>query len=327
MAEERISRNAERRANRTEGGANRRTFLKQMCTGAAAAAVGSTTAHGAEKAKGSQTGTMPTISLGEHTVTRLIAGSNPVAGYSHSTRNLARHMREFFTLERTIQFAKDCERVGINTWQTSCSNKIFTALRKLREQGSKLQWICLTSDNPMEPKLEEVLKLKPIGIVHHGGVTDMSFRLKRKEKVSDFIKKVKDAGVLAGVSAHNPENIAYVEEHGWENDFFMTCFYNVMRDRKEIRAKLGTVPLGEPFFESDRDEMTDVMKKVKKPCLGFKILAAGRLAWSEHSVESAFRYAFERIKKTDAVILGMYPKFEDEIAHNAQLTMKYGQLA
>ncbi|MBN1342449.1 MAG: twin-arginine translocation signal domain-containing protein [Phycisphaerae bacterium] len=312
---------------------NRRGFLKRVAAGAVAA-VGSQAAGPAaraEEAKGvggaAPSGKLPTITIGKHTLTRLVAGSNPVAGYSHSTQNLAQHMREFFTLEETIKFAKRCEAAGINTWQTSCSEKIHTALRTIHEQGSKLQWICLTSAQPIEPPLKEVVALKPIAVVHHGGVTDTLFRLGKQELVHDFIKKAHDAGVMAGVSAHNPDNIKAIADKGWENDLFMTCFYYVTRPAKEIRDKLGTVPLGEPFLESDRVDMSKVVKQVKKPCLAFKILAAGRLAWTKYAVEGAFRFAFENIKQTDGVIVGMYPRFSDEISHNVELAIKHGMLA
>ncbi len=309
---------------------DRRGFLKQVCAGAVAAAGSHATVSSAQAESPTvqpAAGKLPTIKIGKYTVTRLVAGSNPVGGYSHSTQNLAKHMREYFTQERTIEFARRCMELGINTWQTSCGKKMLGAIKKLREEGSTLQWICLTSERPLEPSLKDIVALKPMAIVHHGGVTDTMFRLKKHQMVRDFVKKVQDAGVMAGVSSHNPANIARVAEEDWENELFMTCFYNVLRPGKEIRAKLGTVPLGEPFFESDRDEMTDVMQKVKQPCLGFKILAAGRLCWSEHMVKSAFQYAFKRIKKTDGVIVGMYPKFSDEISHDVNLTLQHGQLA
>jgi anti-sigma factor ChrR (cupin superfamily) len=35
-----------------------------------------------------------------------------------------------------------------------------------------------------------------------------------------------------------------------------------------------------------------------------------------------FRFAFEHIKPTDAVIVGMCPKFKDEIAENAGIVRK-----
>ncbi len=37
---------------------------------------------------------LPTIPLGEHRITRLIAGSNPISGYSYMDPILDRHMQE-----------------------------------------------------------------------------------------------------------------------------------------------------------------------------------------------------------------------------------------
>jgi hypothetical protein len=59
--------------------------------------------------------------------------------------------------------------------------------------------------------------------------------------------------------------------------------------------------------------------------LGFKILAAGRLANDQNSVREAFRFAFQNIKPTDGVIVGMYPRFFDEIRANAQYAREYGK--
>jgi hypothetical protein len=234
-------------------------------------------------------------------------------------------MREYFTVERVVAFVERCERMGINAWQTGHGpdDKVVRALGTLRDRGSKVHWLTLAWEGDGHRPLAEVLALKPIAVVHHGGVTDRLFRGNQREKVHDFVKKAHDAGVLAGVSSHNPDHVAFVEEKGWENDFFMTCFYNVTRPAEEIRSKLGTAPLGEPFLESDRDEMSAVVRQVKRPCFAFKILAAGHHCWDEKSVDSAFEYAFSHIKKGDGVIVGMYPRFTDEIAKNVELTLKY----
>jgi hypothetical protein len=73
--------------------------------------------------------------------------------------------------------------------------------------------------------------------------------------------------------------------------------------------------------------MTDVVRQVKQPCLGFKILAAGRKCASQPSVKEAFRFAFQHIKPTDGVVVGMYPRFFDEIQANAQYTREFGRVA
>lgn len=304
---------------------DRRNFLKS-CGGVALLAASAVNADTGTEHWASEPAKepLPTIKLGEHRVTRLIAGYNPIGGHSHTTLNMARHMRQWFTVERTAEFLLHCERQGINTWQYDHTDKVQNALRLARERGCNIQLICLHAERPHDAPLKDVMRFQPIAIVHHGGVTDALFRAGKAQQVHDFVKKVHDCGVLAGVSTHNPENIKRIMDEGWENDFFMACFYYVTRPREEMLRELGKVPVGEPFFESDPDEMTQVIRSIDKPCLAFKILAAGRKCWSRASVEKAFQYAFKHIKKTDAVIVGMYPRFTDEVSENVAYTRKYG---
>jgi len=141
---------------------DRRRFLTQLAVGAALGANSSPAAAGAAGA-----GTLPTIKLGKSDVTRLIAGDNPIGGYSHTTPKLDRLIREWVTPERTLDYVRRCEQNGINTWQSSVDPKCFGVLRKAWDAGSKIQWICLMRDvDPAQWK--EIVELKPVAVVHHG---------------------------------------------------------------------------------------------------------------------------------------------------------------
>jgi hypothetical protein len=168
---------------------------------------------------------------------------------------------------------------------------------------------------------------KPIGIAHHGNRTDDRFKAGQHQLVKDFCKAVRAAGVMVGVSAHNPEVIERVESENWDVDYYQACVYRVTRTREEARKEFGESPVdsGGMFMERDPERMCKVIRQTRKPCLAFKILAAGRTTDRPQMVEAAFRFAFEHIKSTDAVIIGMCPKFKDEIAENAALTVKHGQ--
>ena len=265
---------------------------------------------------------LPTIQLGKHRVTRLIAGANPVNGFGHSTRRMDELMRDWFTVERTTEFLLNCWRNGINTWQSSYSPKVRDALTAARSRGANLHFICLTSGKDAA-FFNDVLALKPIAIVHHGGVTDTLFKTGHAEQVRDFVKKVKDLGILAGVSTHDPSHMARVEDSNWENDLYMGCFYNLGRTQEEVRQMVGDNVLGELYPASDPLKMTARIREVKKPVLGFKILAAGRLCNSEAQIEKAFAFAYKNIKSTDAAIVGMFPVFSDEVKVDTGLARKY----
>ncbi len=299
--------------------AERRDVLR-----ASAAAVTGLTLSGTLRAEEKPAASLPSIPLGPHRISRLVAGWNPIGGHSHATLNLSRCMLEYFTVENTAEFLLRCEREGITAWQYDHTDKSVAALRLAREKGSRLKVICLHAERRIDAPIRKVIDdTHPIAIVHHGSVTDAMFRSGQQAKVRDFVKKVKDAGLLAGVSTHAPDHVKQVANEAWENDFFMTCFYYVTRP-KDDQQKTGRVVEGEPFFQSDPKEMTKVIREVKKPCLAFKILGAGRLASHQVNVDRAFKFALANIKPTDAVIVGMFPRYADEIHEDAELVRKYG---
>ena len=304
---------------------SRRQFIGQVAVTAAAAELAR--AEGKPAGAAAQNdATLPTISIGPHRVTRLIAGWNPIGGYSYLGPNMDKHMLEYFTEDRTVEFLQRCSREGINTHQFDPTEMMFNALRRVRESGSSMQFLCLHSVGSRVGSVKEVGDAShPFAFSHHGGVTDRLFREGKSEQVHDYVKEVHDLGYLAGVSAHNPDNIRRMADAGWENDFFMTCFHYLTKldDHPDLIPSVTTI--GKAFYKADPERMTEVISQVDRPCLAFKILAAGRAGFSSKGVASAFEYAFERIKPTDAVIVGMYPRFRDEIKENCELTLLWGQ--
>ena len=77
------------------------------------------------------------------------------------------------------------------------------------------------------------------------------------------------------------------------------------------------MPLGEIYLPSDPPRMFKVIQKARKPCLAYKVLAAGRQIDSATQVKQALETALDNIKLTDAMIIGMYTQFSDQVAENA----------
>jgi len=70
----------------------------------------------------------------------------------------------------------------------------------------------------------------------------------------------------------------------------------------------------EIYLRSDPPRMYKVMRHTSKPCFAFKILAAGRL--TDREMDEAYQTAFECLKPTDGVFVGMFPRIKDEIQEN-----------
>lgn len=300
----------------------RRAFLAQLAGLAAVSALGDSPPLGAANATGPVT-SLPAIQLGKHRISRLVAGSNTILGYSYQGPHTDRHLKEYFTPERTVEFLQNCERAGITAHQFADPERALPYLRPLREKGSKMQFLCLHSQR--EKIRAAVEQARPIAMVHHGGATDRLFAEGKAGLVHDYVKAAHDSGVLAGVSAHNPACIRRIADEGWEVDFFMNCFYFLTRKTATKDAEVPTLEMSYQFYKDDPKVMTEVIRQVKQPCLGFKILGAGRLCTNQQTVRKAFQFAFENIKPGDGVIVGMFPWFFDEVSANAQFTRELGK--
>ena len=260
------------------------------------------------------------MKLGKAELSRLIIGENPFYGYSHFNRILDETMREWYTPERVCDVLHRCENNGINVWEFTHSDRSLADLKRFQSEGGGLQWILLSSrELETHPeRIPEMAKLKPIAMMHHGGVTDRLFREGKSQKVREYLKRVRDTGVLAGMSTHNPDNVKRVEDEGWDIDLFMTCCYRLTRTLEEVRAITRELPLpgSEVYLEGDPARMLAVVRQTKKTCLVFKILAAGRRIETPAEVDRAFKFAFDSIKPQDCVIVGMYPRYTDEVRDN-----------
>jgi hypothetical protein len=300
-----------------EPSATRRDFLHQaagLATGGAVAAVA-----GAEP---SASPLLPTIQLGPHAVTRLILGGNPVYGYSHFNKLFSEHQKAWHTPTRVVELLQRCEKAGINTWQNSYAERTLQDLDRVREAGVKVHWLCLGKpDWDQHPEhVDDAARRKPIGIAPHGALAERLHRNAKLTVLTDLLKRIRDRGVLVGLSAHNPALIELAEEKGWDVDYYMCCLYYLTRPREEFRKVLGEVlPLGEIYLPTDPERMFRVIRTVKKPCLAYKVLAAGRRINSPGEVRACFATALDNVKPTDALIVGMYQQFGDQVGENAAL--------
>ena len=121
----------------------------------------------------------------------------------------------------------------------------------------------------------------------------------------------------------------------------MTCVYQWGRTTEDFEKLFGDqegpAAGGEPtawswgtvtrkcFVNGDPPKMYKRIRQTKKPCIAYKILAAGRKCLTPASIEAAFQEAFENIKPTDAIIVGMYDRYVDQVAENCGYVRRFGR--
>ena len=300
----------------------RRDFLKGLTLAATGLATAGPAAAQSAPVPPAQAGPMlPTVPFGKHRITRLIAGANPIYGYSHFNHIFSAHMVEYHTTERVLAFLEQLERAGLNTWQASWSERLENDWLRYKDHGGKLQLLVLSRPtfNDQPEMLQRVMKLKPMGIAQHGSRTNQYWEAGELDRSLDYLKRIVDTGAMVGLSGHNPREIEYSEDKGWPVDYYMTCLYYMNRSRQTIEKLLGDLPLGEVYLASDPPKMMATIRQVKKPCLAYKVYAAGRTISSPQQIRERLAAALTGIKPGDAVIVGMYQRFSDQIGQNAQL--------
>jgi len=261
---------------------------------------------------------VPKMKFGGVEISRLVLGVNPFYGYSHYNRNLDETMREWYTQDRVCEVMHRANSFGINAFNYVQSERSVSDWSRFVAEGGKMHLIPQVTGRSDAATL--VKTLHPLALQRQGEVVDDAWQAGRMDSVKEWCKKVRDMGVLVGVGTHIPEVIVKVDEENWDVDFYSGCVYNRRRKAEEWKNVLNGEMIEMPhdiYMTSDPQRMYRVMRQTKKPCFAFKILAAGRIA--SEGIEQAFRTAFESIKPSDGVYVGMFPKFRDEVRINAEI--------
>jgi len=267
---------------------------------------------------------MPQAQIVKWKISRLIVGGNPISGNSHVSGQLDREMTDYFTAAKVKQLLRECERAGINTWQSRGDRHIMRLLNEYRLEGGKIQWIAQTASElaDIPRNIRSIAGMKPVGIYHHGTQTDRFWRAGKIEQAHEMLKVIRQTGVLVGLGTHIPEVVDYTESKGWDLDFYMTCLYNLSRTPEEVEKLAGRPVLGEFFWDPDRGKMLERVRQTAKPCLIFKVYAASRKCESAEQMLAALRLAASYAKPTDCFVIGMYPKQKEQVRENCRLVIE-----
>ncbi len=207
-------------------------------------------------------------------------------------------------MERIKETLRQCEKAGINTWQARGDNFITRVLNEYRLEGGKIQWIAQTASERRDviANIHQLAEYDPIAIYNQGRRTDYLYLEGRIEEVFEHVDEIKSLGITAGIGSHMPEVIAHCEEAGVDPDFYMLSLYNLTEK-------------DEGYDHEDRVKACEMIRKIKRPFIAFKIMAAGR-----NEPREAFEFALRNIKPTDAVDVGMYTKHQpDQVYENVKI--------
>lgn len=272
---------------------------------------------------------MQTTNFCGHEITRLILGDNPFNGYTYIADDLpADELLDYHTEENMIASFMEAERCGINTMVPMADPFVMRTLRHYQQRGGTMNLIFqpyMAVDLGMN--INMMKKTNPIGIYHQGTTTDNLYEAGKVDQIKENLKKIRESGVLVGLGTHRPDVIELAEEEGWDVDFYMACLQNARLSRKGVPGSYITGPTKQDllFFPEDRAIMLDLISRVSKPCIAFKIFAGGQVfhgkpeSETPNIIKEVYREVFSKLKPCDVAAIGVYQGRKNQIAENVRL--------
>lgn len=265
-------------------------------------------------------------------VSRLIIGDNPINGYSYIEDEIpGEEMKNFYTAEKIKEELFKMEEMGYNTMCPLADPYMIRILTEYKREGGKMQFIFqpyMSQDQDVSISLME--KVEPMGIYHQGTTTDNLYEQGRTEEILAMMEKYRKLGIPVGLGTHKPEVIETAEREGWGADFYMACLQHAREqaDHTGMKPYLkdGTKMQGAVrFYEGDRRIMLDVLKKVKKPIIAYKIFAGGQMfaGKSEEEIRAGITGVYEEVfsclKPGDIAAIGVFQRDKDQAREDAEL--------
>ena len=287
---------------------NRRNFLKKsaaLSTGAAlalsfeeTALLAAMTNKPAPRMPGGSIKGLPMGKIGNVKISRMFAGGNLISGFAHS-RDLiyvSSLLNKYFTDDKVMETFEICEECGINTAILRLDEHCIRIMNKYwNDRGGKLQWIAqvkMTSDDPTG-EAKAAIDNGAIGAYVHGGVADTFVEKGRVDLLGKAVEFIKQNGAIAGIGGHNVEVPMACEEASIGVDFYMKTVH------KSDYWSFTKERVQDNVWSANPEKTVEFMKKVDKPWIAYKVMAAGAI-----HPRDGFKYAFEN--GADFICAGMF---------------------
>jgi hypothetical protein len=207
---------------------------------------------------------------------RLLIGSNWIFGWSHKGYAADVFIKEqHATADATLSVLNAFLQYGIDAWMAPFSTHP-DALNKIKAIQDKTGKKLILIDTPVlnmddneaaRKEAEAVIKTSAeIGstfcLIHHSCCEQLINKNKRTmDRLPDYTKMIRSAGLIPGLSAHMPEVIQYTDLNGYDVETYIQLF-NCMGFLMQIEI----------------ESVIRIIHDAKKPVMTIKPMAAGRVS-------------------------------------------------
>ena len=265
--------------------------------------------------------------IGEHEISRLVAGGNLIGGWAHSRdlRYVHSLFRAYNTEKKIFETLMLAEEAGINTINIGFpTNETMQKYKRLT--GSKIKVITqVHPDMKNKDYLVNIDKAIDFGvdiIQIQGNHCDWMVRDKRIDKIDLMLNHIRKQGYTAGLASHTVDSLIACEEHGIIPDYYMKTMHHdnywsahPRENRKpfEVDGKRSSDhnQFHDNLFCLFPDRTIEFVERAKVPVMGFKVLAAGAI-----QPEDGFNWAFKN--GADFICVGM---FDFQVVNDVNITI------
>jgi len=264
--------------------------------------------------------TLPKGRIGNLELSRLTLGGNLISNFMHSrdlnyVNSLSSH---YNTDDKILETFRIAEEYGVNTIITHVDPRIVTLLKRHRYNlGGKMKWIInINCGLDKELKLfsesaKQIVDEGADGLYLFGAHADSLAFHGKVEMLARIVAIMKEHKIPSGVGAHDLNVIKVCEENKIEADFYLKTFHHLNYPTAPKEDKLTYSNTEIPgYWCSNPEETIQVFKKVEKPWIAFKVMAAGAIP-----PQDAFEYAFKN--GADHILAGM---MDFQIAEDVRIT-------
>ncbi len=260
-------------------------------------------------------GVLPKGKIGNHEISRLVAGGNLIGGWAHSRdlHYVPSLFKAYNTEKKVYETLMLAENAGINTINIGFpSNALLAKYKKIT--GSKLKVISQVGpdmkNNDYFVNINKAIDHGVDIVQVQGNWCDWLVRDNKLDVIEKMLDNIRSQGYVAGLASHTVDSLIVCEEHEIIPDYYMKTMHHDnywSAHPKENRVAFevdGKKHLDHNKFHDNMfclypDKTVEFVERAKIPVMGFKVLAAGAI-----KPEDGFQWAFNN--GADFICVGMF---------------------
>jgi len=272
-------------------------------------------------------GELPKGKIGDHEISRLVAGGNLIGGWAHSRdlRYVHSLFRAYNTEKKIFETLMLAEEAGINTINIGFPTNETMAKYK-RITGSKIKVISQVhpdmETNDYFVNIDKAIDMGVDIVQVQGNWCDWLVRDNKMDVIEKMLSRIREQGYTAGLASHTVDALIACEEQGIIPDYYMKTMHH--DNYWSAHPRENRVPFevdGKKHLDHDRfhdnlfclfpEKTVEFVERATVPVMGFKVLAAGAIM-----PEDGFEWAFKN--GADFICVGM---FDFQIVKDVNITI------